>query len=289
MLCQTGSVNIGGISGATVAITNFGQGDLFPLADLTRTDELGNVRVLMQTPATIAIAEEITQLPWFFEGTFSSLPTLRLIVSRDYVAENFICADDLALAMDQVLAVDAGKGHETEVQTFLTTLLDGQADGSEPGQADLYLTDHYTRLLRARNTLFVMDVFIYGFAVVIILICAMNILNIVTTNILLRRRELAVLQAVGMSRGQLVRMLLMECSLYGLTGAIWGTAIGFALLVLITRQAEGLVSGSALSGVPWPLLLWTLAGSCILAIVAGLLPVRRVMSDHIVDAIRAEE
>ncbi|MDW7659346.1 MAG: FtsX-like permease family protein, partial [Bacillota bacterium] len=250
LLCQTGSVNIGGISGATVAITNFGRGDLFPMANLTRADENGNVRVLLQTPATIAIAEEITQLPWFFAGTFSSLPILRLIVSRDYVAEHFIYADDLALSMDQVLAVDADEGHEKEVQAYLTTLADGQTDGSEPGQADLYLTDHYTRLLRARNTMFVMDVFIYGFAVVIILICAMNILNIVTTNILLRRRELAVLQAVGMSRGQLVRMLLLECSLYGLTGAFWGTAIGFALLALITRQADGFISGSALSDVP---------------------------------------
>lgn len=289
LLCQTGSVNIGGISGATVAITKFGRGDLFPLADLTRTDDQGGERVLLQTPDNITIAEEITQLPWFFEGTFSSLPTLRLIVSRAYIVEHFARADDLALSVDQVLAVDAGKGHEAEVQTILAALADGQTGSSEPGQTKLYLTDNYTRLMRSRNTLFVMDVFIYGFAVVIILICAMNILNIVTTNILLRRRELAVLQAVGMSRSQLVRMLLLECSLYGLTGATWGTIIGFVLLVLISGQADGLISGSALSGVPWPLLLWTLTGSSILAIVAGLLPVRRVMSDRIVDAIRAEE
>lgn len=291
VLCQTGSVQIGGIGGATVRVTNHKAGDTFPLQDVVEDDTeagLGREKILLAMPAQLKVAAELAQLPWFFPGAFSSVPGVHLILSRQYAQDHFQITDEFYRQIGQILAINARGGSESDIQRLLNDLLGSQQETDGTLQRRVYLTDHYQSLRNARGMLFVFDLFIFGFSVVIILICAMNILNIITTSILLRRRELAMLRAVGMSRAQLKRMLLVECALYAFSGAIWGCLAGFTLLFALSSQADLLLAGVALASIPWPLLLWTLCGTLLLALAAGLLPVRRVLADSLVEAIRAE-
>ena len=217
VLCQTGSVQIGGIGGATVRVTNHKAGDTFPLQDVVEDDTeagLGREKILLAMPAQLKVAAELAQLPWFFPGAFSSVPGVHLILSRQYAQDHFQITDEFYRQIGQILAINARGGSESDIQRLLNDLLGSQQETDGTLQRRVYLTDHYQSLRNARGMLFVFDLFIFGFSVVIILICAMNILNIITTSILLRRRELAMLRAVGMSRAQLTRMLLVECALY---------------------------------------------------------------------------
>ena len=61
----------------------------------------------------------------------------------------------------------------------------------------------------------IIRIFAGGFITLITAICVANIFNTISTNIKLRRRELAMLRSVGMSDGDFNKMMLIECALYG--------------------------------------------------------------------------
>lgn len=76
-------------------------------------------------------------------------------------------------------------------------------------------------------------VFSYGFIVLISLIAAANAFNTVSTNILLRRRELSMLRSVGLSGKGLNRMMSYESLLYGAKSLILGLPLSAVLSFLI--------------------------------------------------------
>ncbi|MBM4341917.1 MAG: ABC transporter permease [Deltaproteobacteria bacterium] len=78
---------------------------------------------------------------------------------------------------------------------------------------------------------------------VTILISLLSVVNTLLTSILDRTREIGVLRAIGMVRGQLGRMILVESLLLGVVGAIIGTLVGAAngylMLEVISKQDNG--------------------------------------------------
>ena len=70
--------------------------------------------------------------------------------------------------------------------------------------------------------LLVLDVFTFGFIVLISLIAAANVFNTISTNVALRRREFATLKSVGMGDRAFGRMMRFECLLYGSKALVWG-------------------------------------------------------------------
>lgn len=83
---------------------------------------------------------------------------------------------------------------------------------------------------RAEQTmLWIMNIFLYGFICVIILISVTNIFNTVTTSMEVRRQEFAALQSVGMTPKQFRYMVRMESFFYGVKALILGIAAGSVL------------------------------------------------------------
>jgi len=95
----------------------------------------------------------------------------------------------------------------------------------------------------------VVNVFAYGFIILISLICAANVFNTISTNISLRRREFATLRSVGQGTRSFRRMLNYECVIYGVKGLLWGLPFSFISTFLIFRQASNLYERSFY--VPW--------------------------------------
>lgn len=70
----------------------------------------------------------------------------------------------------------------------------------------------------------------------------LNFINTMVTSILSRRQELAMLEAVGMTRGQLRRMLMLEGGYYALFTMVVSLALGTLIDVLLLRPfAEGFI------------------------------------------------
>ena len=83
---------------------------------------------------------------------------------------------------------------------------------------------------RAENAIvLVISIFLYGFIGVITLIGITNIFNTITTNMNLRKKELAMLKSIGMTKKEFNRMIRLESIFYGLKSLIIGIPIGIIL------------------------------------------------------------
>ncbi len=89
-----------------------------------------------------------------------------------------------------------------------------------------------------RALIIIINVFSYGFIVLISLIALANVFNTVSTNIALRRREFAMLRSVGMTERGLNKMMNYECILYGVKGLSSGLIAAVAVTWLIYRTVN---------------------------------------------------
>ena len=85
-----------------------------------------------------------------------------------------------------------------------------------------------------------MSIFLYGLLLVISLIGITNIYNTITANVHLRKKELEVLKAIGMSNKQFTKMFAYESLIYGakslLIGIILGIILSYVLYCIINTD-----------------------------------------------------
>ena len=91
--------------------------------------------------------------------------------------------------------------------------------------------DSYRDGLATQNVMAVVRIVVLILNCIIALAALINLLNIISTGIANRRSELASLQCVGMTDGQLLRMTLVECLQYVLKAAL-ASALFCGLLIL---------------------------------------------------------
>jgi putative ABC transport system permease protein len=106
------------------------------------------------------------------------------------------------------------------------------------------------------------------------IIAGLGIVNTLTLSITERRRELAIMRALGLTRPQLQAMIRAEsiimCLQGAQPGAVIGTAGGAALAAALTRDQAGIVT----IGIPAGQLAAALTVTCLVALTAGIGPAR---------------
>lgn len=136
-----------------------------------------------------------------------------------------------------------------------------------------------------RNILFVVNLFTVVFVIMISLIATANVFNTISTNIKLRRRELAMLRSVGMADRDFNRMIRFECLLYGLQTLLFGIPISAILSWLIYK---GLTIGGAETDFlfPWVSMAISILGVFLLIFITMIYGVRRIKRENIIHALR---
>ena len=117
--------------------------------------------------------------------------------------------------------------------------------------ADYSLYNLYAILEQNRNLSFIVQLFAAVFIVMITLIAVANVFNTISTNMKLRRRELAMLRSIGMGERDFNKMLCFECMLYGVRTMLWGLPLSAALSWLIYRSMVA-GGGFQLQFLPFP-------------------------------------
>ncbi|MFF2528377.1 ABC transporter permease [Brevibacillus sp. NPDC058079] len=97
----------------------------------------------------------------------------------------------------------------------------------------VYTTNLIEERQDAMNRATVISVFLYGFVVLIGLICMANIINTISTGMALRNREFAMLASVGMTPKGMKKMLRFEGFFYGMKSLIYGLPISLCVMFFI--------------------------------------------------------
>ncbi|WP_405172848.1 FtsX-like permease family protein [Paenibacillus sp. FSL H8-0280] len=146
--------------------------------------------------------------------------------------------------------------------------------------------DNVMARAKAKNDATTASIFLYGFIGVIVLIAFLNILNTVSTNLILRTKEFAVLKAIGMTQRNVGKMILLEGVLYGLYAAVYGSILGTILSYGIHHLFKGALDvGWA---IPWSSIVLACAGAIATTLVATAWPMYRLNQTSIVEALRKE-
>jgi putative ABC transport system permease protein len=141
----------------------------------------------------------------------------------------------------------------------------------------------------------VVDVFNQTFAVtqvlrfIAILVAVIGIALNVTVLVKEREREIATLQAVGVSRRQVCGLIIWESLLVGTMAMLLGITTGIALSVVLTEVINKSFFGWTIPlQIPWDQLLWTPAWLLPAAVLASLWPANQASRRNIIEAVRLE-
>ena len=137
---------------------------------------------------------------------------------------------------------------------------------------------------RERNIILVINVFSYGFIILISLITMANVFNTISTNISLRRRELAMLRSIGITNRGFNKMMNFECAFYGIKGILYGLPVAlFISWFIYTRVNQGV-------DVPFtpPLLSMAISALSVFLIVfvTMIYSVRKIKKENTIDALK---
>lgn len=106
------------------------------------------------------------------------------------------------------------------------TYQDLEAKFNERRLADSgYLRNKREEYETDRNTIIAVKVLTYGFVVLISLIAVANVFHTISTNLMLRRKEFAMLRSMGMSPKGFRKMMNYECLIYGIRSMLYGLII----------------------------------------------------------------
>jgi putative ABC transport system permease protein len=122
-------------------------------------------------------------------------------------------------------------------------------------------------------------------AIVAVVVAGLGIVNTLTVSVLERVRELGVLRAAGMTRGQVRRTVVVEAGILGIVGAILGVVAGLAAAAVLVVLAGG---GPLVLDLPWASIAAAVALAVAIAMAAAWYPARLASRLAIVAAVQHE-
>jgi putative ABC transport system permease protein len=156
------------------------------------------------------------------------------------------------------------------------------ADENQVNYIDVY--SYKEQSDKMQNQLMIL---VYGFIGLIILISTVNIINTVTINLLVKKREYATFKAIGMTKGQFKKLVLLEGALFGIIASIIGLPLSY-LLTYFGILANNPLGAIGYSNALWPYICGG-AGMIMITLLAALFPLRKLNDMNIVEALRIEE
>jgi putative ABC transport system permease protein len=135
-----------------------------------------------------------------------------------------------------------------------------------------------------RNMIFIADVFSYIFIIMISLIAVANVFNTISTNIKMRRRELAMLRSVGMSDHDFQKMMNFECVFYGMKALLIGLPLAIIFSLFMHKEMDGGGMGSFV--MPWASIGISVLGVFFIVFITMLYSIRKIKKENIIDALR---
>lgn len=141
-----------------------------------------------------------------------------IVVSEDFIKYTFNEEIDDTYSLSDLL-IKSEKTEELE-----NKIIDLRK--YETKYSDLSVYNFETYMKQQNRMILVVKIFLYGFITVITLIGVTNIFNTITTNMILRSKEFAMLKSIGMSSKEFNKMIRLESIMYGTKSLLIGIPLG---------------------------------------------------------------
>jgi putative ABC transport system permease protein len=192
----------------------------------------------------------------------------------DYLVSNATLAPDSGVRTDSVDLVQAPASARGSLQAALT---------GYPGAQLLDQAGYIASQTAVLNSLLTL---VTAMLVLAIVIALLGVVNTLALSIVERTREIGLLRAIGMRRGQLRQMVAAESMIISVIGALLGTVLGVGLGVAL---AEALTrSQHATVAIPAGQLLIYILATGAAGVLASIGPARRAAKLNMLTAIAAE-
>jgi putative ABC transport system permease protein len=151
------------------------------------------------------------------------------------------------------------------------------------GEEDFTITTQTEMLETFGKIIGMITVAVSGIAGVSLLVGAMGILTIMWISVHERTNEIGLLRALGVSRGTVQGLFLLESVLLAVAGGVMGLSVGMGLIGLSRAAAPGLPLSTP------PLAVVAALSMClVVGVISGVAPARRAADLDPVDALRTE-
>ena len=118
-----------------------------------------------------------------------------------------------------------------------------------------------------------------------ILVASIGVANLMMVNVTSRSRPIAILRAVGATKGQIARLVLVEAMVLGVLGCAIGVVLGVQSAVATNTLTERLLGLPMQLAVPWTRVIGAVVVTWTICVVSGIAPARRASRNNIIDAI----
>lgn len=203
-----------------------------------------------------------------------------IVVSEDYIKEVFkedVNNSDYYHLSD--LFIKSSKPQELE-----NTLNDLIKQGGD--YYGLTVFNYETYMKQEQRMLLVVKIFLYGFITVITLIGVTNIFNTITTNMILRSKEFAMLKSVGMSSKEFNKMIRLESIMYGTKSLLIGIPLGIlGSYEMYKAFAQGIDLGYTL---PLPAIIISIVFVFIIVGITMKYSLNKINKQNIIETIRKD-
>lgn len=137
-----------------------------------------------------------------------------------------------------------------------------------------------------RQGILAIQVLCYGFIILISLIATANVFNTISTNLMLRRKEFAMLRSVGMDEKTFRRMMRYECVIYGVRSMLYGAVLSAGVSVVLWKWLAP-VGGQSLI-LPWREMGVAVAGILVSVSATMLYTMKKIKRHNIIEELRIE-
>lgn len=133
-----------------------------------------------------------------------------------------------------------------------------------------------------KSSMMSMNILTAGISIILILIGIINFINVMLTGVFTRRKELAVMESVGMTKKQVRKMLMFEGIYYGIITMALILTAGNAIVYAVARLAE-MTADYAVFNYPWQLMLIIAAVIMMICIIVPAAVYRMLSKDSITE------
>lgn len=154
---------------------------------------------------------------------------------------------------------------------------------------DVKVTSFKEELEKIKDVNKKINIIIYSFVFIIIIVSIMNLINVMRMNVISRNKEIGMMRALGFGEDEVRNMLKIEGAFYGITASLIGIILGNILSYLIYINGRM----TLLKGSVWEIhlitLLLTFVATIITTTIASVMPCKKLSKTSIVDSIRSIE